>query len=295
MKIFLYYLFFSLSFLFAEELSLQDIYLDLTTAYENKQWENLKVCSQDVLMNHAGAYFAHDAIYFLGIAYFNLSELDLASKQFSSYLKKKYSPKFFLQALNYKFLIAERYRAGEKKRILGFKNLPKMVSGKEDSLSLYDEIISIVPNHELAMKSLYGKAKILSSTNELKESMETFQKLIRDFPKSAFAIESFIEIGDIFLRQTTPKHQNPDLLDMAKLNLKKFKSSFPGEPRTEEVEKKLLQMKEIHAQGLYEIGRFFERTKKPKASILYYSKIVSLFPETTYAKLSQERLHLISK
>jgi outer membrane protein assembly factor BamD (BamD/ComL family) len=52
-------------------------------------------------------------------------------------------------------------------------------------------------------------------------------------------------------------------------------------------------MQEVYAKSFYEIGQFYERTKKPHASVLYYSKIIKTFPNTKSAELSKKRLKVL--
>lgn len=245
--------------------------------------------------SYKGSPFADEALFYLGVANYNLNELDVANKYFSKYLKKRFSSTLFMDAVRYKFSIAEKFKTGAKKRMLKLKKAPKVLSGKDDAVIIYDEIIAILPNHELAVKSLFGKAEILISFKEYKESIETLQLLIKRFPKTDLAALAYLKIAEVFLKETSPKHQDFSLLDMAEINLRKFRDNFPSDERIREAEKMLLDMKEIYAQSLYEVGSFYERTKKTKASILYYTKVVSDFPETQYAGKSRERLGILSK
>ena len=52
-------------------------------------------------------------------------------------------------------------------------------------------------------------------------------------------------------------------------------------------------MQEVYAKSFYEIAQFYERTKKPNASVLYYSKIIKTFPNTKSAELAKGRLHVL--
>jgi outer membrane protein assembly factor BamD (BamD/ComL family) len=49
----------------------------------------------------------------------------------------------------------------------------------------------------------------------------------------------------------------------------------------------------VFAESFYEIAQFYERAKKPHASILYYSKIIKSYPNTKSAELSKKRLNVL--
>jgi outer membrane protein assembly factor BamD (BamD/ComL family) len=276
--------------LLAEDSSAQDIHNYIVNAFEENDWMKLLNGSKAMLDNYQETTYSDDAAYYLGVAYFNLKDYAISNDKFSQYLKQKYNPKFFYDSINYKFLIAEQYKTGKRKRLFKWTKAPKIASGKEDALQIYDEIISIMPNHELAMKSLFSKGQILSGMEEYKESVETYQKLIYYFPQSDLAIESFVGIADVYLKQSRFKSQDPHLLEMAEINLAQMESVYPNSEKIKDIKNKLSEMKEEYAKNFYDIGYFYEKTHKKQAAILYYSKVISSYPDTNHAKLCQKAL-----
>jgi outer membrane protein assembly factor BamD (BamD/ComL family) len=156
-------------------------------------------------------------------------------------------------------------------------------------------VITSLPHHELAAQALFGKARLLLKDEEYKASIETYQTLIRRFPKHPLSIESFIGVAQVYLMQSTERYPDQDFLDLAEINLKKFKFSFPGEERVAEAESMFLEMKEVFASNLYDTGRFYERTKKPHAALIYYNRILTKYPETKVAATATKRLGNMKK
>ncbi len=95
------------------------------------------------------------------------------------------------------------------------------------------------------------------------------------------------------MTQCQEQYPDADFLDLAEINLRKFRQDFPSDERVAIVETMFADMQEIYARCFYEIGQFFERTKKPHASVLYYSKIIKTYPNTKSAELSKERLRAL--
>ncbi len=87
--------------------------------------------------------------------------------------------------------------------------------------------------------------------------------------------------------QCREKSLDPALLDLADVNIRKFRLAFPREGRIAGAEKDYAEMLEIFAEHLMETGRFFQKTKKTPASIIYYSKVLSKYPETPSGKRSK--------
>jgi outer membrane protein assembly factor BamD (BamD/ComL family) len=164
---------------------------------------------------------------------------------------------------------------------------------KDEAVKIYDEVINALPNDDLAAKSLFGKGKILLGDDEFTSSIETYQTLIRRFPRHPLAPDAYVEITRVYLIESQEKYPDADYLDLATINIKKFRQDFPTDDRLEIAETLLAQMQEVYAESFYEIAQFYERTKKPHASILYYSKIVKAFPNTKTAELSKKRLKVL--
>jgi len=271
-------------------LSVQEHYGSILESYENKCWEEVIRQSLIMLENFAATPFAEETYFYLGMAYFHTAELDQANNYLTKYLKKQTAPKFFEEAIQYKFHIAELFHQGAKKHLFGWGRLPKWMPAREDALAIYEEVIAALPHHELAAQALYGKARLKLKEEDYSESIETYQTLVRRFPKHPLAIESFIGIAQVYLVQSKDRYPDQDYLDLAEINIKKFKLSFPSEERIEEAEKMLFEMKEIYANNLYEIGCFYDRTKKPHAAAIYYNRIVTKYPETPIAQKLAKRL-----
>jgi outer membrane protein assembly factor BamD (BamD/ComL family) len=276
-------------------LSVQEHYSAILEAYQNEQWEQLIHQSLIMIHNFPSTPFAEETYYYLGVGYFQMAEFELSNKNLTHYLKQQTSPKFFEEAIQFKFQIAEQFRHGAKKHLMGWESMPKWMPAREEAIAIYEEVITALPHHELAAHALFGKAKLLLKDEEYKASIETHQTLIRRFPKHPLAIESFIGIAQVYLIQSKERYPDQDFLDLAEINLKKFKFSFPGEERVSEAENMFVEMKEIFAGNLYDTGQFYERTKKPHAAHIYYNRILNKYPETKVALSAEKRLAKIKK
>lgn len=275
-------------------MSVQEHYSAAMDAYQRQDWDQTIHHCLIVIKNFGVTPFAQEAYFYMGVAYFHIEEMQYANRFLTSYLKKQATPKFFEEAIAYKFKIAKEYHLGAKKHILGWDAMPKWVPARDEALKIYDEVITALPHHELAANALFGKAKLLIKEDEFKQSIETFQTLIRRFPKHVLAAESYISIGEVYLLQSQRQYPDQDFLDLAEINLRKFRLDFPGEEKVKTAEKMLLDMKEVYASDLYDTGRFYERTKKPHAAYIYYKRILEKYPETKVCGTVNKRLEKMS-
>lgn len=273
-----------------EEPSVLDYTAFLQESLQKQDWWSVIDYAEIISYHFPKSPFAIETAYLIGEAYYKLGHLELANERFTEYLSRVASPKHFEQAIHYKFNIAEQFRNGVKKSLFGSHKLPKIISAKEDALTIYDDVITAFPHDEIAAKALLGKAQIQTEFEDYKLSLESLDLLIRRFPRHDLAAQAFVEKSHVYLRQCQDQNLDPALLDLADLNLRKFRLAFPRESRIAEAEHDFAQMEEVFAEHLMKIGRFFEKTKKIPASILYYSKVLSQYPNTEVASQAKAKL-----
>lgn len=306
-KQFVLFIFCFFSFLGAKEISIEEVepleegpsvqefYSYMQESIDDEDWWAAIDFGQIVLYHFPDSPFNQEIPYFMGMAYYRLGQHELANETLSEYLKRSSSPKHFESAIKTKFSIAEYFREGGKKRLFGSHKLPAILPAQEEALEIYDEIIASMPHHEFAVRSLLGKAEIEAYYEDFKPSIETLHLLIRRFPKHELAAEGYLRINQIYLQQAEGQQLDPDLLDLAEGNVRKFRLAFPREPRLNDAEMVFSQMKEIYAENLLETGDFYRRRKQLDASILYYSKVIAKFPDSRAAVVAREKLDILQK
>ena len=264
-------------------------------AIQNEQWDAAETQFTIVAENFPSTPYGQEASYFLGVAQYELEEYDFANESFSNYLKSRHNPRYFMEAIEYKFRIAECFKNGAKRRFFCTKQLPKWASGTSNALEIYDEVIAALPCHELAARALFAKGNLLWSMREFRDSVDAFQMITRRFPKNELAPESYILINRVYLDQCRYEFQNPDILALAKLNTRRFQQAFPREERLAEAELDVNEIEEVYAGGLYSTGRFYERTDKPLAAAIYYQNAINRFPDTHVADLCRSRVECLAE
>jgi len=259
-------------------------------AIKEKKWDDAAWQFRICVVNFEEADLVKEAYYYLGIACYNLNDMDCANKYFSIYLEKSANSKYFIETLTYKLACANAFKAGAKKHLFGLEKMPLWISAEDDAIKIYDELIVCLPSHELALKALFEKADLLKREGALKGAIEGWQTITKRFPKTACAATSYVKISETLVEQQRLEGQNPDLLPLAEINLKKFKSDFPQSQELERVCCFCQEMKEIRAGALYETAAFYERKGSPKSAVLYYKQAMKDFPKTQMANQCQDRL-----
>lgn len=275
-------------------MSVQDHFSAGIDAMNHQNWDEASKQFGIVIVNFPDSSYALDSHYYYGISLFNLHEYDLADIELTHYLKNQSNPKFFEQTIRTKYEIANCFKEGARKHLLGYSQMPKWASGYSLAVKIYDEVIAALPCHDLAAQALFSKAEMHWILEEYKEAIECYHSLIKRFPKHELAPKSYLLITEVYLDQCQVEFQNPDLLALAQITVRRFGQDFPREEALQQAEANVGMIKEVYAKGLYDTGQFYERVKKPQASILYYRNAIQQFPDTQIAVECQKRLEVLS-
>lgn len=273
--------------------NLQEHFFHLKKALNEKKWKDV-VYHAKIMKRYPNNSINVDIEYYLGVGYFYLKEYNLANGFFNKYLDQNEEPRFYKEAIEYKFRIAKKYFFGAKKRLFGTKKLPKWERGKEDAKNIFEEVMQAFPGTSMEAEAQYCVGRILLSQKEYEESLQTFIELIRKHPDTSFAIDAFVSISRIYVKDTNDKNFDLDHLELARINLKNFQEAFPKEEKIVKVQRDVRKIEEIYASNLFTIGKFYERTKKRNAAKIYYEKILFLFPDTKTALEAKKCLKTVS-
>jgi outer membrane protein assembly factor BamD (BamD/ComL family) len=264
-------------------------------AAEKKEWEEAARQFRIVCTNFPDSAEAGEVEYYAGKSYYHAGEYDVANTYLSGYLSGSSFHKYFYEAIRYKFLVAEKFSQGHKRHVMGWEKMPKIVSGYEDAIEIYDEIIAALPHHDMTARSLYGKAVLLKKMKKYRESDDALQKLITTFYHHELIPHAHVALAEVYAEQCRYQAQNTDILDQARLNIKKFKGKYQRDERIKDAEKLFGTMQETHAEELCKIGELYERKKKCSASVIYYASVLKKYPHTKAAKNAKERLKDLKK
>ncbi len=277
------------------QMSPLDHYKEGMSAFKEHHWDEARYHFRIITHNFSRSRWAPESYFRQGMSELFLGEFESANELLSHYLKSQGNPEYFTFAVEAKYHIAEQFRLGKKRRMFSQSYMPKLAGGEMQALDIYDEVTSLVPCERLAAKSYYSKGKLLEEISQIKEAVHSYQTVIRHFPKDELAISSYIAIAELYRRQSELEFQNPDLLELAKINSRRFEIDFPKDPRVGYVKALMLQTEEIHAHGLYETGRIYERKSLPDAAVVYYDSAMATYPDTKIAELCRNRLIKMGK
>lgn len=263
-------------------------------ALRQEEWHTAFVNFHTLSLHFPAFQGFEEAVYLSGVAALHLGEFPQANEIFSRYILLAKGGSHFEEVMQHKFEIAEALRGGARTHLFNIEALPNLMTARGLALEIYDEVAVSLPGHDLAARSLFGKAKLEQQRKRYKEALEGFQQLVRRFPRHECTPEAYLAIAETYLAQLGLDRQNHDLLALSQVNAKRFQENFPGDVRLEQVREHQRAMRELYAGFLYETGTLYERRKWINASKVYYREAVRKCPDTASAQLCQARLEALS-
>lgn len=268
--------------------SLQEHYRLATLAYADQRWGSAAYHA-GVIVDHASHLpMAAEMAYIRGKSYFELGRFDKSNQALSTYLQLAVRPHHLTDVMQMKYAIALYYAEGGQKPLFDLEGMPKLISGSDDAISVFDEMVAALPRDQMAISALFEKGRLLAKGGHYREAIETYEMLIRRFGKHDLAIESYIQISDCYLKHTQDCYPELHFLELARINQAKFAEDFPLEPRQALVEKNVKEMEEVFAASFLDMAELFADQGRPDSSLLYYKSIVALYPATQSAVIASQ-------
>ncbi|MFY7843135.1 MAG: tetratricopeptide repeat protein [Rhabdochlamydiaceae bacterium] len=226
----------------------------------------------------------NEAWFFKGVGAFHLGEYEIANESFSNYLSLTKDSSKHKEVIAYKLKIADYFKKGGKKHLMGVQKLPRLFSSKEEALQIYEEVLQALPYDHLGGVALFHKGEMAFEAKEYKEAIEIFESVIQRFPQAPLSADSFIKIGLSYLRESLDSFPDPHNMELAVLNKNNFERSFPDHKKISVLENYLDEMQEFFAKSLFETAQFYQKRGKREASSVYYNQILKKYEKTVTAQ-----------
>ncbi|MCB1212684.1 MAG: outer membrane protein assembly factor BamD [Chlamydiia bacterium] len=263
--------------------------------YAKRRWKEAANLYRGLLYCDLDFAIENDAHFFLAQSFLQLNEEEFARQSLLLYLEMTDEPTYLHETYETLYCIANRYRKGARRRLLGSKGLPKCVSTYQEAIETYDLITHALPYDPLTAQALYAKGHLLGCNWDYDCSIEAFESLIQRFPDHELAPMAYHAIIVVYGQRAFVEFQNPDYLSLAQIQLEQFREAYPEHPLISEAEADLNHIREIYAYGLYRTARLYERADKPCAAAIYHYQLLETFPNTDIARYSRWRLDRLER
>ena len=244
---------------------------------------------EEFLISHGDSPACEEAMNLAGQSLINRGQYWKAYKWYERQISTYPNGAFFERALDREYFIAEAFVDGRKRKALKIFRLP----ADQDGVDMLMRISTHAPGTPIAEKALLRVAEYHFSRAEYAEAIACYEDFMKSHPLSKHRKYAMLQVARAYLLSYRGVQWDSTPLLDARKRYQLFAQAYPRDAEKENVAGIL---DEIHlglAHKVYATGRFYERTKHPRAAAYYYQKTIKEYPDTHWANSAQGRLDLL--
>ena len=161
--------------------------------------------------------------------------------------------------------------------------------------TIYAKIVENAPFGEYADKSLYNMAECYRRMLKYKEAVESYERIINDYPDSKLVPEARYQLAYTKYEASLSPEYDQGSTEQALEDFQRISKSTPVPAIAKEAQDVLKKLRERKAESDFRVAEFYEKRKKYRSALIYYTDVVEKFPNTEAARLSEERIEIIKK
>ncbi|MCK6485289.1 MAG: outer membrane protein assembly factor BamD [Phycisphaerae bacterium] len=161
----------------------------------------------------------------------------------------------------------------------------------DEALEMLDRLIDDrAPGTPLAEQAMRLKSDYLYQAGEFAEAEDAYARLARDFPRGRFERHALLRSAQAANANFPGIPFDDSSLLEADERFRRFAAQFPDAAAAEGVDRLLGEIRHKRAEKEFSIGRYYERTKSPRAAIYYYRFVLEHWADTPFGAQARQRL-----
>lgn len=195
------------------------------------------------------------------------------------------------EVLDRQYQIAGRFLAGQWFKLWGvIPFFPSM----EKTADLYQQIVNFGPYSPVGPEAQMQIGAAREKQKNWEEAARAYEIAIyRYLDRPKVAADAFYKAGRAWEKQALEAEYDQSAAGKAINSFTDFAALFPSDPRVKETQEAILLMRAEQARGNFEIAHYYEKLKRPRAALIYYSEVARLQPDSKLADEARQRLETI--
>jgi len=237
--------------------------------------------------------YAPEAQYLVGRSYEAKGKDEKAFKAYQEVLEKQPKNTHFDEILQRQYVIANKFLAGKWFQLWGF--LPLFPSMEKTS-EMYGKIVHSGPYSEVAPQA---QMKIGAAREKQKDyalaakAYATAADRYHDRPQ--IASDALYAEATAYQKQAQTAEYDQNTAGQAMATFTEFITLYPSDTRVGKAQQVITKLRTEQARGSFAIAKFYEKSHRWKAALIYYNEVVLQDPGSTYAALARQRIDELKK
>ncbi len=190
-------------------------------------------------------------------------------------------------------IVQKQYDIGLK-LIEGQQNQSKFKStllGDEyNVVDVFRAVIKNAPYGDLAASAQYKIGLYLLEKKLYQEARDEFEKVINDYPDSAWVKAAKYQIAVTDFQRSTNAQYDQKVTQAAVEEFKEFVEIYPDAELSKEAKAQIQKLKDKKAENSFVVAQFYEKQKDYKAAKIYYKIVVDDFGKSRWAAKALKKI-----
>jgi len=212
-----------------------------------------------------------------------------AFKEYGKYISTYPTGKEFDTVVERQFNIAKAFLGGERRKVFGVKTFASM----ERSQKMFEEIVKNAPYSKYAALAQFNIGMALEKQGQHAEALAAYQLAVDKYPNDDVACDAQYQIGYIQLHLIETGSNDQAARIKARDAFEDFIVRYPQSEKVAQARENIKKLSGTNLKQTLDVARFYEKTKNPKAAVIYYNDILQTdkgSPEGIEAQKGIDRL-----
>ena len=242
-----------------------------------------------LVKRYGQSFLAPKAQYKVGQLLEKHGDPDKAYDAYNYYLTKYPQGEDFDAVVDSMFKIGKRFLEGEKRRIFGVKTTASM----QRAQAMFEGIVKNAPFSKLAPLAQFNVGQALEKQTDYPKAIEAYQLAYTKYPNDPVAADALYQVGYVRARDAREGSYDPATNQKAREAFEDYIARYPNSEKVAQARENIKSLETGTNKSVLEIAKFYDKTKKFKAAVIYYNDVIKDqpgSPEAEYAKGRVEAL-----
>jgi outer membrane protein assembly factor BamD len=213
-------------------------------------------------------------------------DYDKAFDAYSVYLTKYPKGDDFDAVVEAQFKIAKMFLEGQKRKVLGVPLAPSMVRAQE----MFEGILKRAPYSKFAALAQFNLGQCLEKQGKYPEAIGSYQTVVTKYPHDELADDAQYQIGYVMLREAREGSYDAASQQKAREAFEDFISRYPNSEKVPQARENMKSLEGGATKGALDIAKFYEKTGKYKAAVIYYNEVLKNQPDSPESAVAKARI-----
>jgi len=222
----------------------------------------------------------------------------LLAKEFETLetMLDRYSSKCdFVKVTDREFEIANAYDKGHRDPAYWALRWIPWLTEPDRTAEFYQKALERAPFAKAAPAARLALAFRLDDSLKPDEAINQLRALIKDYPTAPERKYGYLALGEMLFQRSRRGDGDGRYNREALATFREFKNLYPDAPENDFVDKCILKSKDVQAERLLNIAKFYKRTDRPETAERYLNTVMQYYPDSKSAEDSERLLVAMDK